>query len=259
MKISIQPIMYSMTAAAMSSLSVPAFAQDYVQFGTGVDYSSGDYGEDVDTKMLAIPFSAKVQTGAVSFRASIPYLFIEGPDGVIPGDYGPVVGGGGDTVSERSGIGDLSLAATYTLPVGNRTWFDATGKVKLPTADEEKFLGTGTTDFTVEGELLHSFGAVAATARAGRRFNGDSDLYDLQDVWQLGAGIYYTTGATTLGLDYDWREASFATAKDRSEVMGSITHNLGGGLRLQGYAYTGFNDASPDLGGGLQVLYRLGE
>ena len=51
---------------------------------------------------------------------------------------------------------------------------------------------------------------------------------------------------------------SLATAPDRSEVTGFATYKVSDGLRLQGYGYTGLADGSPDIGGGVQVLYRIG-
>ncbi|QPC97868.1 hypothetical protein [Qipengyuania soli] len=259
-------------AAAMAAipiaLATPAAADDYVQFSTGIDYSSGDYGDTVDTDMLAVPFSVKVQRGNFDVKLTLPYVDVTGPEGVIPGDggvRGPGNGngnGGGGTadpvVSSRSGLGDAVLSATYSMPIGESTWFDTTGKVKFPTASEAKFLGTGTTDFTLQGELLHAFGPLSASVRGGRRFNGSSDVYPLEDVWQAGGGLYLASGNSTFGLDYDWREGSLATSPDRSEITGSLTQKLNDRLRLQGYAYTGLADGSPDIGAGAQVLYRIG-
>ena len=262
--------MKTISAAAIATLVLAspsaAAAEDYIQLSTGIDYSSGDYGDTVDTVMLAIPFTVKVKRGDFDIRLSLPYLDVTGPSGVIPGDggvRGPGRGnGGGGTsdpeVTSRSGIGDAVLSATYSLPIGERTWFDTTGKVKFPTASEEKFLGTGTTDFTLQGELLHSFGQISAAVRGGRRFNGSSDVYPLEDVWLAGAGLYLGTGDTTFGLDYEWREGSLAASPDRSELTGSLTQKLSDALRLQGYAYTGLADGSPDIGAGAQVLYRFG-
>jgi hypothetical protein len=248
-------------AAGLAILAVPATAQDgsdYFQLGTGIDYSSGDYGEVDDTTMLAVPVSARLQSGDFSLRASVNWLSIKGPDGVIPGDGGVTPGSGAGTVSRRSGIGDVNLAATYSLPVSDTTYFDITGKVKLPTADEAKFLGTGTTDFTAQGELSQVFGNVTVSARGGRRFNGSNALYQLEDAWLAGAGVYVRSGDTTIGLDYDWREGSLPTSPDRSEATASVTHALSPAVRLQGYGYTGFSDGSPDIGGGMQLLYRFG-
>ncbi|QKG72001.1 hypothetical protein [Erythrobacter mangrovi] len=234
-----------------------AAAQDYVQVAAGVDYSSGDYGETEDTDFLALPLTLKVKRGDFDIRVTLPYLDVTGPANVIPGDGG-VPGGNGGEIASRSGIGDVVLAATYSLAIGDATWFDTTGKVKFPTASTSKALGTGTTDFTVEGELLHSFGALSAAVRGGRRFNGSSDTYPLQDVWLAGGGLYLALGDTTLGLDYDWRDGSLPTSPNRSEITGSVTHKLNDRLRLQGYAYSGLADGSPDIGGGAQILYRFG-
>ncbi|KUO54711.1 MAG: hypothetical protein APF78_04140 [Sphingomonadales bacterium BRH_c3] len=252
-------VAFAAALAAAASLTTPALAQDeYVQINTGIDYSSGDYGDTIDTDFLAIPVGLKYQADNFYLKASISYLDVKGPSGVIPGDGGVNTGPGG-AVTSRSGIGDLWLTAGYSMPIGSSTWFDAVGKVKLPTASEAKFLGTGSTDFTAQGEILHSLGAVSVGAYGGRRFNGSSDLFDLRDVWLGGAGIYATMDKVMLGLDYDWRQGSTPTSPDISELTGSLTFELSQALRLQGYGYTGFADGSPDLGGGVQILYRFGQ
>lgn len=236
----------------------PAQADDdYVQFNTGVDYSSGDYGDTVNTDFLAVPIGVKYQSDDFYIKASTAYLDVKGPAGVIPGDGGVSTPGG--AVVSRSGIGDTWLTAGYSLGIGQSTWFDTVGKVKLPTASEAKALGTGSTDFVAQGELLHSFGPMSVSAYGGRRFNGQSDLYALRDVWLGGGGVYLTGDRTTVGLDYDWRQGATLTSPDISEVTGSLTYKMTDAVRLQGYAYTGLADGSPDLGGGLQLLLRIGK
>lgn len=236
------------------AVAAPAQAEDYVQFSLGADYSSGDYGTTPDTDILAIPVGFKLKQGDFFVRGSLPWLRVDGP--AVPGDGGAIPGAG--TTAARSGIGDLSLAAGYSIPVGSSTFVDFTGKVKLPTASQDKGLGTGTTDFTAEAELLQMFGQTSVSLRGGRRFNGSNDAFPLNDVWQAGAGIYHSAGPVTLGLDYDWREGALALAPDRSELTGSIGYRLNEKVRLQGYAYTGLTDGSPNLGGGVQLVYRIG-
>ncbi len=243
-----------LAATTTLALAAPAWADDYVQVSVGADYSNGDYGTTPDTDILAVPVGFKLKQGNFFVRASLPWLRVEGP--AVPGDGGALPGPG--STAARSGIGDLALAAGYSLPLGETTYFDLTGKVKLPTASESKGLGTGTTDFTAEGELTQVFGQTSISLRGGRRFNGSSAAFPLQDVWQAGGGIYHGTGPVTVGLDYDWREGALPTAPDRSELTGSLTYKLNERFRLQGYAYTGLSDGSPNLGGGLQLIYRLG-
>lgn len=236
-------------------LSAPAQADDtnYVQVSVGVDYSNGDYGTIPDTDILAVPVGFKLQQGNFYVRGSLPWLRVDGP--AVPGDGGALPGPG--ATGRRNGIGDLSFAAGYSLTLGQTTYFDVIGKVKLPTASESKGLGTGTTDFTAEGELTQVFGQTSVSLRGGRRFNGSSTTFPLNDVWQAGAGIYHASGPLTLGLDYDWREGALPTTADRSEVTGSISYKLNRQVRLQGYVYTGLSDGSPDLGGGFQLVFRM--
>ena len=244
-------------ATAFAALSSPAAAEDYLQVGLGIDYSNGDYGDVEDTEILAVPLSLKYNVDNFFLRASLPYVHVKGPGNVVPGDGGAVPGGPAGPVTSRDGIGDLSLSAGYSLPLSDRTFFDLIGRVKIATADESRGLGTGTTDFTAEASVTQQFGQVSLSARGGRRFNGSSAQFPLRDVWQAGAGAYYQAGDLMLGLDYDWREASLATAADRSELTGSLTYKLSPQWRLQGYAYTGFTNGSPDAGGGLQLFYRF--
>ncbi|WP_169829120.1 hypothetical protein [Tsuneonella mangrovi] len=238
--------------------ATPALAQDsYIQFNTGADYSSGSYGDPTNTDFLAIPIGVKYNTNSFYLKASISYLYVKGPSNVIPGDGG-VNGGTSGAVTSRSGIGDMWLTAGYSMPVGGSTWFDFVGKAKIPTASETKFLGTGSTDFVAQGQLLHSFGNVSIAAYGGRRFNGKSNLFNLRDVWLGGGGVYVNSGKSMLGLDYDYRQGATVTSPPISEVTGSLTYKVSDTLRVQGYGYTGLANGSADIGGGLQLLLRFG-
>jgi hypothetical protein len=254
---SFKTILLLANVPAVVFIATPAFAEEYVQLSTGIDYSTGDYGETADTDFLAIPVSIKYQAENFYIRAATSWVDVKGPSGFIPGDGGVTTGNTGGQVVSRSGLGDVNLTAGYSFFLGGSTFFDAVGKVKLPTASESKFLGTGSTDFTAQGEVLHSMGDVSVGAFGGRRFNGSSDLFELRDVWLGGAGVYYKKNKISLGLDYEWRQGSIAGAPDLSEATASLTYELSKALRLQGYTYTGFSDGSPDLGGGMQVLVRF--
>lgn len=249
---------FLLLAAAPSATFVasPAMAEPYLQISTGVDYSSGDYGDTVNTDYLAVPVAVKYQAENFYVRASTSWVNVKGPSGFIPGDGGVTTGNAGGQVVSRSGLGDVNLTAGYSIFLGGSTYFDAVGKVKLPTASESKFLGTGSTDFTAQGEILHSMGDVSIGAFGGRRFNGSSTLFNLRDVWLGGAGIYYKKNKTAISLDYEWRQGSIAGAPDTSEATASVTYEVSKALRLQGYSYTGFSDGSADLGGGMQVSVR---
>ncbi|TAL35918.1 MAG: hypothetical protein EPN97_06860 [Alphaproteobacteria bacterium] len=132
------------------------------------------------------------------------------------------------------------------------------GKVKFPTADEDRNLGTGEFDYTLQGGLTQNIRDFHVSGIVGRKFNGSSAQFPLDDVWKfsLGAGVNVTPG-TAVGVDYDFRQSATATGDNVSEATAYVTHNLASGWAVQLYTMTGFTDASPNWGGGLQLSYML--
>src|SRR3546814_18899011 len=113
------------------------------------DWSSDVCSADLDTDFLSIPFSRKVQSDDNWYlRASVSWLDVKGPAGIIPGDGGVNPGPPGGAGTSRSGIGDVGLTAGYSFNLGGNTYFYAVGKVTLPKASQKKFLGHRRTAFT---------------------------------------------------------------------------------------------------------------
>ena len=61
-----------------------AWAEDGLSLGIGADYSSGDYGSDVTTEIFSVPLTAKYVAGQWTWKASLPWLRIDGDPGVLP-------------------------------------------------------------------------------------------------------------------------------------------------------------------------------
>jgi hypothetical protein len=225
---------------------------------TGVDYSSGDYGQTIDTQITYAPVTAKIKMDRWTGKLTIPYISITGPGVVIGGSEGSTAGAAG-VKSTESGLGDVTSSLAYTAPLGSEdTKATFTGKIKFPTADEDRNLGTGQFDYTLQAGLTHNIGDFYLSGSVARKFNGSSARFQLDDVWKYSAGAGYSfTPETTLGVSYDYRQASTATGDAASEASTFISHKLNEDWSLQVYAYTGFTDSSPDLGGGLQVSYQF--
>ena len=120
---------FSLFAAAMSlATATAAFAAQPapddsdtvgVTLSSGIDYSSGAYGDGKDTDILVGLTNVGVAWRDLSFSASVPYLTITGPSFVVVGPGGVpvlVTPQPGSTTTGRSGWGDLNLGATYSLP-----------------------------------------------------------------------------------------------------------------------------------------------
>ncbi len=254
----------SIIAAAVIGCSPPAMAQSSapykVTLSTGYNYSTGDYGQAVDTTITYVPVVVKVKRDAWTAKLTVPYIKITGPGVVTGGDETSTTGTAGAKGTE-SGLGDVLASLGYTMPVtaDKKTFLDLTGKIKFPTADEDKKLGTGNTDYTLQLGLTHTYRDAYATATVGRKFNGNSARFDLDDVWKYSVGGGYNfTAATSAGVTYDWREAATDTGKDFSQATAYATHKLTRTVALQAYAGTGFSDAAADFSTGLQLSYKFG-
>jgi hypothetical protein len=244
-----------------------AHADDGLSLGVGVDYSSGDYGSDTTTKILSVPFSAKYATGDWTFKASLPWLRVQGDANVVPG-LGSLVnlnpngrgrgngGGGGDptapTSGTTSGIGDLRLAATYAIPLQGQWGVDLTGNVKVATADEDKGLGTGANDYGAAVDVYRSVGdATTLFGGVGYTLLGDSDFIEVDSVWNANVGFSHKLGNSSAGLMYDYRQPTSEAADDRSEVTGFYSFPTSDASKMQVYATKGLSDGSADWGAGV--------
>ncbi|WP_237064872.1 hypothetical protein [Microbulbifer guangxiensis] len=273
--------LFSAIAVAGLAASTSALASEW-KYTLGTDISSGDYGDSADTEIVSTPFTVSyAPSDKWTFKASMPFVQIEGPGGVVPGGDGGVIvgrgngnGGGGplgpgngggqqseeiEMVSE-SGLGDLWLTGTYSLePVAERWFFDLSAKYKVPTADAEKGLGTGEADYTLQAEVFTVAGNFTPFATVARKFKGDLPETELNDVWYTSLGSGYTlTEASSVGMSLDYQQATTETSDPSAELFGYFNHKLNSQWSAMAYAYMGLADGSPDQGFGFQLSYRPG-
>ena len=252
----------TLMAAALALAATCAHAQDGLSAGVGVDYSTGDYGTGTTTRILSVPLSAKYMSGDWTFKASLPWMRVEGDPNVVPG-LGSVVnlnprgrgrGGSGTGTAESgtaSGVGDLRLAATYTLPSTGALGVDLTANAKIATADEDKGLGTGANDYGVAVDLYREIEGTTLFGGLGYTWLGESDFIDVDAVANANLGASWKAGSGSVGLMYDWRQAATDEAAERSEVTGFYSLPAGATNRIQLYATKGLSDGSPDWGAGV--------
>ncbi|HNP65261.1 MAG TPA: hypothetical protein PKH39_15095 [Woeseiaceae bacterium] len=255
----------SLIGCAMMLQSLPVAAQDNepeYTLSTGIDFTSGSYGGDVDIEDTYVPLTATVDYGRVAFRLTVPYLSVKAPEGTIFDPGGEPLPGSGALTTE-SGLGDIIGSVTF-YDVINSTELDLamdlTGKVKFATADEDKGLGTGESDYSVQADLYKFIDDFTLMSSVGYKFRGDPAGLDLNDVFMASlGGTYKFTQDVNGGLFFDYRESSISGSDSVQELSAFVSRRVSENWRLQVYGLTGFTDSSPDWGGGIRlkrVLHR---
>ena len=248
-----------LAAVLAAAAGVAGAAEDARLTATvGAEYSKGDYGEDIDTRIFALSFAGKYEVGRWTFRGSVPWLSIDGPSNVVATDSGGVVLPGTGERRTDSGLGDVVLGAAYLAMTGPDVPFmlEVGAKAKLATAEEEKNLGTGENDYSLQVEAFKVMGAFTPFATLGYRYYGDPPDIEFRNVMYGSLGSTYRLSAqTSFGAAYDFRERIVEGGARLSEISAFLSHRVRSDLRVQLYAVFGFADASPDAGAGLTVSY----
>jgi hypothetical protein len=219
----------------------------------GAEWSEGDYGGPTDTTVFYEFVSARYTTAPWSFKATLPFLQVDGPASVVDDEVESF-----GASRSASGIGDVSLSATYTFAwKPERLYLDLIGRVRLPTGDEDEGLGSGETDFIAVASLTKDFESVTVFADVGRRFLGSSPTNPRRDGWLLSAGASVPiSGTTEIGATIDWRESARAGGSDPLEVSANVRFDVAEDVRMNVYAFAGLSDGSPDGGVGVTLTWR---
>lgn len=262
-------LMSAAMAAAVLTAPVYAGAQEVeaevtetpeykVTVTAGVNYLNGDYGQTVDTSIVYAPVTVKVDRDNWQAKLTVPYLSITGPGVVVGGADGVGDIGTPGVKDTQSGMGDVVASLRYKHKVRKGTSVDLTGKVKLPTADEDKKLGTGKADYIAELGATQMIGKAYIRGKVGYKFTGRTDRYNLQNSGRgsIGGG-YMITNATSVGATYNFRQTSSKTGTNYSQVMGYVSHKFNDDWSAQVYAATGFTDGTPDEMVGLAVSRKF--
>ncbi|MFT5447314.1 MAG: hypothetical protein ACI9DC_002489 [Gammaproteobacteria bacterium] len=249
----------SLLAFALSHcvLFAQAHAQsEAIHYGvsSGVDFSRGDFKLNEDTELLYLPTTLRVGSGPWTARTTLAWLTVSGPPGAaISNGVVSTIGG------KQSGFGDVVLGLTYSSNfslLGNN-YLDTTMKVKVPTADEKRGLGTGAADYSIELELFRSHGPWTPSAAIGYRVLGDNAGFRLHNALLGSAGMDYRfSPAINAGGLLDWREPASRNSDDALEFVPYLSWKAGGGITLTGYGTVGLADGSPERGIGVQISFR---
>lgn len=228
-----------------------AFADDPPTWQTGLSFSylRGDYGEGKNTEIYYTAAIIKRYFEKGDVTLTVPYLDISA-DGAtfVGGEVEPVNGGNGG-----SGLGDIILKGRYYAIAqdGLIPYIDLVGSIKFPTAEEDKGLGTGKTDFTCMVEFARRLknNDWIALAEVGYTFVGDPSGFDADNRWLYSIGLAHElTSKTTLSAYIDGRTAIFDGNDDPLSLLLISEYKFRPDLRFDTLLEIGLNDGAPDFG-----------
>jgi len=243
---------------ALLAASAVFAADGELSAGAGIDYSKGNYGTGSETKILSIPFMARYDNDPWKLKLTVPYLRVTGQGDVIPGIGRNGRGQRGETT--ESGIGDTVLAATYGALYEPRSNFglDLTAKLKLPTGDENRGLGTGSVDETLQAELYKSIDRIMVFGTFGYTFFGHSDVVELKNAAHAELGASTRLNATdSVGASLYGRQRVVEGGSPQRELTFFWNRRVTKAQRLQAYFLVGLADGSPDAGLGVSALFSF--
>jgi hypothetical protein len=240
----------------ITTCSCMAQAEGSFSFITGMDYSSGHYGQSEKTRITYVPFITKyVLNDQWTFKAVVPWLTIDGP-GAVSADSRIITGTASSRRTRESGLGDIVLGTTYSALQFNdqKLYLDLGFKVKVPTASESKGLGTGKTDYTITADLYKTLDRLTLLGTVGYKVLGDPSGVNLYNVWFSTVGaVYKIDDKNNVGATLDLRQATTANNTGLREYTIFYSHKFDQRYKLQTYMVAGDTTSSVDFGAGAML------
>lgn len=241
---------------AVSAFACMAQAEGNLTFTTGMDYSSGHYGQAEKTRITYVPFITKYALNDQwTFKAVVPWLTIDGP-GAVSADSRIITGNSSARRTRESGLGDVVLGTTYSALQLNeqKLYLDLGFKVKVPTASESKGLGTGKTDYTMSADLYKTLDRVTLLGTVGYKVLGDPSGVSLNNVWFSTVGaVYKIDDQNNIGATLDLRQATTSNNTGLREYTIFYSHKFDQRYKLQTYMVAGDTTSSVDFGAGAML------
>jgi len=248
------------SSALADGEGVPSWLAGELSLSTGVDYTQGHYGDDERTEILYVPVTfaylfdelalTPYPNDLFELKVTLPWVSVEGP--TVPDGQGQVSDGGPNANDQRHGLGDIVVGASYLLfpPADSRLpALELSGRVKTPSADEGKGLGTGEPSYTVQVDLYRRFGAITPLVTAGYRISDASREVAFTSV---GASVRVAEELSG-GLLYDWSQGAVSDQGHVHELFPYLTIRTGEHVRVTPYSVIGLSPDAADWGVGLQL------
>jgi hypothetical protein len=246
--------------------ATPGWAQrEHFQLKVGAGYDKGDFGTSATTTQTAYaPVTLRYLGERFDVGVTGSFIFLDSPEDVTIVDGRPTITGQPTGQDQVAGIGDTVIRARYFLldDPGPGSYYGGLApfiKLKLPTGDEDRGLGTGEYDVGVGlefdkqlGDVIFIFGDISYT------FMGDPPDQNFRDRPGASLGLGARLGTLTASMMLDWRRALLSGDDDPLELLVALVVKASPTTTIAPYAFFGLTDGSPDWGLGFEVSYRFG-
>jgi hypothetical protein len=237
----------------------PALAQDDEprwQLSSSFNYLKGDYGTDDDVEIIYVPFTFGVKLDRFRASLTLPYIRQTAQNVVVTGGGVAKKNRRSSTTTDsdtEQGLGDILLRTSFVVLKEQELFpeIEPYLKIKFPTADEDRDLGTGEFDETIGVDLSKGFldGRLTAYLTLAYTFVGSPSGEDFDNSlgWSIGAAFGVTPpfsvfafldGATAIASDQD----------DPVELRVGAEYRITKALKLTGSVMKGLTDGAADWG-----------
>ena len=236
---------------ALLPFSAPARAETRMDLLFLPSYFSGEFGTETETHILSLTSSLVVSRGKHEFWLNLPYLSVTAESPVtFLGDQVIERGPGGRTT--ESGPGDVVLQDEYTFVEGSGSGPSVSVilRVKLPTADETRGLGSGEPDGGLGFGLSQPLGTRwALFGQTQYVVRGDPPGTDLRDTFLASIGFQRRlSDSTSARLSYAWLQSVISGRSALADISLGCDHSFARKLTLRTVAYFGLSETAEDYG-----------
>ncbi len=227
-------------------------------------YLTGTYGTDTRIDTVYVPLTIKRYfDGIGDLSLTVPFI-----DQTSTGEVTFVNGavfrtrGTKHASTTESGIGDIFVKGTFYVMQESRTGlFDLSlaGKIKFPTADRDKGLGTGRFDETVGIELGRSIGPDwTGFLDVYHTFIGTVSGLGLRDTTAVDAGASYKwMPDTTVSFFYSEATPIVSNVEDLRDLLANAEYRFSDAASIFAGIDVGLSPSSPNFGMTGGISYRF--
>jgi len=203
----------------------------YVGFDIGDQ--TGDFGSTIDSDLYSFQFVGGVISSYYDASISIPYLSLEN-----------------DASFKEEGFGDVLFQIGRSLLSEQPNGISMNGSllVKLPTADENKGLGTGELDIGVLIDINKHWPTFTGNIHAGYINTGDTAAIRYDNSFLYGVSFFKMINRFGNYVSLEGRSATIENTKDPLEIQLGTFYAVNLQDMLTGNIMIGLTDGSPDFG-----------